>query len=102
MKTKMSYNDAMVLARCGHAVARRSWANGVFVYSQVESRVELCNVITMTSVPQRVKALMLEQRKHLSFWGFVNFFANGEVCPYKPTPADRLSKDWYCLTKGDE
>jgi len=91
----MPFREALALLKFGHALRRKSWKPGVFIFRQVPSNIPATVIPNMTSLPSCVKVEIARRGTGLQYDNQIAMVdPDSNVCGWVPSPADLFAEDW--------
>jgi hypothetical protein len=100
----MNYHDAITSAKEGNLIYREGWnGKGIYVFLQVPSEVPEAIIPKMSSLPSRVKTLLIERGKPLRYHNQAALISpDNSIQGWSPSLSDTLAEDWCALWLPEE
>lgn len=103
MKRNQSFGQAIEALQSGGMVSRDEWnGKGLFVFRQVPSKVPAEVISRMTSLPEMVKATLIERGSDITYKNqFCIVYPDNSLHGWQPSGSDVLANDW-CIWESSE
>lgn len=103
MITNQTFGAAIQALHEGKIVSRAGWnGKGMFIFRQVPSEVPVDVIPRMTSLPDAVKAKVLERGLPLRYLNQLAIvYPDNNIYGWVASPSDVLESDW-CIHDGHE
>ena len=103
MSKTMNFAEAIEALKDGKPVSRTFWnedGENFLIFKQVPSEIGLEIIPKMTSVPQSVKDILVNDNQTLSYENQVALLNinDGRVDSWNPTVNDIFADDWFIYT----